>query len=90
MSIMNAKNAEDTKNATDPTYAFWQYIPTGAIYAVRLQTHGLADDLTGICGPLQPGEIQPANLARFDYDDQRDDVAWAEQHEPSDWRMYSV
>jgi hypothetical protein len=31
----------------DATYAFWQDIPTGAIYAVRRQAHGLADDLTG-------------------------------------------
>ena len=77
-------------NALDTAYAFWQYIPTGDIYAVRLQTTGLADNLTGICGPLRPDEIQPANLARFDYDDQRDDVAWAEQHEPSDWRVYSA
>jgi hypothetical protein len=74
----------------DATYAFWQYIPTGAIYAVRRQAHGLADDLTGICGPLRSDEIQLANLTQFDYDDQRDDVAWAEQHEAADWRVYSV
>jgi hypothetical protein len=74
----------------DSTYAFWQYIPTGKVYAVRLQTNGLADDLTGICGPLRPDEIQAANLAKFDYDDQRDDVAWAEEHEPADWRVYAV
>jgi hypothetical protein len=74
----------------DTTYAFWQYIPTDEIYAVRRQAHGLADDLTGICGPLRPEEIQLANLTKFDYDDQRDDVAWAEQHEPADWRMYSA
>ena len=78
------------KNTLDSTYAFWQYIPTGEIYAVRLQAHGLADDLTGICGPLQPEEVQVANLARFDYDDERDEAAWAEQHEPSDWRVYSA
>ena len=71
-------------------YAFWQYIPTGDIYAVRLQSTGMTDDLTGICGPLRPEEIQPANLAKFDYDDQRDDVAWGEQHEPLDWRVYSA
>lgn len=74
----------------DQTYTFWQYIPTREVYAVRLQSHGLADDLTGICGPLRPEEIQSANLAWFDYDDHRDDVAWAEQHEPSDWRVYAA
>ena len=74
----------------DPACVFWQYIPTGVIYAVRLEPHGLADDLTGICDSLQPDEIQSANFARFDYDDQRDDVAWAEQHEPSDGRGYRV
>ena len=67
----------------EPTYQFWEYIPSGEIYAVRLH----ADDMTGICGPLHPDEIQPANLTAFDYDDQRDDVAWAEQHEPADWRV---
>jgi hypothetical protein len=70
----------------EPTYAFWQYIPTGDVYAVRLY----GDDMNGICGPLTGDEIRPANLAQFDYDDQRDDVAWAEQHEPSDWRAYSA
>jgi hypothetical protein len=74
----------------DATYAFWQYIPTGEIYAVRQQAHGLADDVTGICGPLRPDEMQFANLPKFDYDDQRDDVAWAEQHESADWRVCSV
>lgn len=74
----------------DLTYAFWQYIPTGDVYAVRLQANGLADDLTGICGPLRPDEIRADNLSRFDYDDQRDDVAWGEQHEPDDWRVYSA
>jgi hypothetical protein len=58
-----------------PGYAFWQYVPTGEVYAVRLQADGLADDMTGICGPLRAEEIDPANLMRFDYDDQRDDVA---------------
>jgi hypothetical protein len=74
----------------DATYAFWQYIPMGAIYAVRRQAHGLADDMTGICGPLRPDEIHVANLTKFDYDDQRDDVAWAEQQEAADWRACSA
>lgn len=74
----------------EPTHVFWQHIPTGEVYAVRLEANGLADDLTGICGPLRLDEIQPANLTKFDYDDQRDEVAWAEEHELRDWRVYSA
>lgn len=67
----------------EPTFQFWQFIVSGAVFAVRSE-HG---ELTGICGPLRPDEVRRENLAAFDYDDQRDDVAWAQEHEPDGWRV---
>lgn len=80
----DARWSPQEEHDMDSTYQFWQYMKSGEIYAVRLE-HG---DVTGISGPLHESEVRPANLPEFDYDDQRDDVAWAEQHEPNDWRPY--
>lgn len=68
----------------EPTYQFWQYVGSSEIYAARLE-HGA---LTGICGPLHRDELRRENLPRFDYDDQRDDVAWAQEHQPDGWRVF--
>lgn len=67
-----------------PTYQFWEFVATGDVFAVRLE-YG---ELTGICGPLHEDEVQPQNLLKFDYDDQRDDVAWAQEHQPDGWRVF--
>lgn len=67
----------------EPTYQFWQFVTSGDTFAVRIE-HG---ELTGICGPLHPDEVRAENLLAFDYDDQRDDVAWAQEHEPDGWRV---
>jgi hypothetical protein len=68
------------------TYQFWQHMKSREIYAVRLEQGAL----TGICGPLHPNEVRPENLPAFDYNDQRDDVAWAQEHdqEPGVWRIF--
>lgn len=68
----------------EPTYQFWQHVESGEFYAVRRE-HGA---LTGICGPLHRGELRRENLPAFDYDDQRDDVAWAQEYEPDGWRIF--
>ncbi|HET8908806.1 MAG TPA: hypothetical protein VFN11_17760 [Ktedonobacterales bacterium] len=68
----------------EPTYQFWQFVTSGDIFAVRLEH----DDVSGICGPLHRTEVRRENLPDFDYDDQRDDVAWAQEHEPEGWRMF--
>lgn len=57
----------------EPTYQFWQHVESGGIYAVRLEQGAL----TGICGPLDRDEVRRETLSAFDYDDRRDDVAWA-------------
>lgn len=67
----------------EPTFQFWQFVASGDIFAVRLE-HG---ELTGICGPLHRDEVRGENLSAFDYDDQRDDVAWAQEHAPDGWRV---
>lgn len=68
----------------EPTYQFWQYKTSGDVFAVRIE-HG---DLTGICGPLHRDEVRGEKLPNFDYDDQRDDVAWAQEHQPNGWRVF--
>lgn len=68
----------------DPTFQFWQHIASSEIYAIRLEHGGL----TGICGPLHRNEVRSENLPDFDYDDQRDDVAWAQEYEPDGWRIF--
>jgi hypothetical protein len=70
----------------EPTYTFWQHVESSEIYAVRLKR----GDLTGICGPLKRAEVRRENLPAFDYDDQRDDVAWAQEHEPDGWRVFEL
>jgi hypothetical protein len=68
----------------EATYEFWQHVGSGEIYAVRLEL----GSLTGICGPLRREEVRRENLIAFDYDDQRDDVAWAQEYEPEGWRLF--
>jgi hypothetical protein len=67
----------------EPTYQFWQHVASSDIYAVRLEQGAPA----GICGPLDRAEVRRENLPAFDYDDQRDDVAWAQEQEPEAWRV---
>ncbi len=68
----------------EPTYQFWQHVASSDIYAVRLEQ----GEPTGICGPLDRAEVRRENLSAFDYDDQRDDVAWAQEQEPEAWRVF--
>lgn len=68
----------------EPTYQFWQHVESSEIYAVRLER----GEPTGICGPLHRDEARLENLPAFDYDDQRDDLAWVQEFAPNGWRVF--